>query len=231
MWIIPEKSHRNVVPVQEGDASFQFRNHRIVSKEAYLAWPPPQVLITPQNQQLLAWLPSDWFFGLFQQLNGSLRVTALREVLGYLAATRRSLFLLAVAPVLVATAVVLFPIWPLRSVLEHLIVLWLLGTILADLCLQSFPKIPFTCSHLPGKANLQFAFRGFALIFIIAINMGAQFELQAFQSLFHLAVMLIILAITASSIKWRTIWRARSQQLIFEEEQSRQVFSLELYRY
>jgi hypothetical protein len=32
----------------------------------------PQALVAPENQQLLAWLPSYWFFGLFQQLNGSM---------------------------------------------------------------------------------------------------------------------------------------------------------------
>jgi hypothetical protein len=31
----------------------------------------PQLLAAPQNQSLLAWLPSYWFFGIFQQLNGT----------------------------------------------------------------------------------------------------------------------------------------------------------------
>ena len=30
-------------------------------------------LIAPGNQRLLAWLPTYWFLGLFQQLNGSMR--------------------------------------------------------------------------------------------------------------------------------------------------------------
>jgi hypothetical protein len=32
----------------------------------------PKALVAPENQRLLAWLPSYWFFGLFQQLNGSM---------------------------------------------------------------------------------------------------------------------------------------------------------------
>jgi len=32
----------------------------------------PKALAAPENQRLLAWLPSYWFFGLFQQLNGSM---------------------------------------------------------------------------------------------------------------------------------------------------------------
>lgn len=32
----------------------------------------PAALTAPQNQRLLAWLPSYWFLGLFQQLNGSM---------------------------------------------------------------------------------------------------------------------------------------------------------------
>jgi hypothetical protein len=33
----------------------------------------PAALIAPGNQRLLAWLPTYWFLGLFQQLNGSMR--------------------------------------------------------------------------------------------------------------------------------------------------------------
>lgn len=32
----------------------------------------PKALVAPENQQMLAWLPSYWFLGLFQQLNGSM---------------------------------------------------------------------------------------------------------------------------------------------------------------
>lgn len=32
----------------------------------------PKALVAPENQRLLAWLPSYWFLGLFQQLNGSM---------------------------------------------------------------------------------------------------------------------------------------------------------------
>lgn len=32
----------------------------------------PRALVAPENQRLLAWLPSYWFLGLFQQLNGSM---------------------------------------------------------------------------------------------------------------------------------------------------------------
>ena len=32
----------------------------------------PKALVAPENQRLLTWLPSYWFLGLFQQLNGSM---------------------------------------------------------------------------------------------------------------------------------------------------------------
>jgi hypothetical protein len=32
----------------------------------------PRALVAPENQRLLTWLPSYWFLGLFQQLNGSM---------------------------------------------------------------------------------------------------------------------------------------------------------------
>lgn len=36
------------------------------------SWANPQALSAPENQSLLAWLPSYWFLGLFQQLSGTM---------------------------------------------------------------------------------------------------------------------------------------------------------------
>jgi hypothetical protein len=36
----------------------------------------PEALVAPENQRSLAWLPSYWFLGVFQQLNGSMRPAA-----------------------------------------------------------------------------------------------------------------------------------------------------------
>ena len=93
---------------------------------------------------------SAWVFGmrivfampLELRANWIFRVTAVRGTADYLAAGRRPLFVLAVAPVWLASAALLFSIWPWRAVVEHLAVLGLWGMILAYLSLYGFQKIP-----------------------------------------------------------------------------------------
>jgi hypothetical protein len=63
------------------------------------------------------------------------------------AGVRRTLFALAVVPAWLASAPVFLWMWPWRQAAGHLAALGLIGMILAELCLQSFRKIPFTCSY------------------------------------------------------------------------------------
>jgi hypothetical protein len=77
-----------------------------------------------------------------------------------LRAGRRALLALSVVPLCVLAAVVYLWLGPWRTVLEHLLVLALLGVILSEVCLQNFQKLPFTCSYLPGKSRMHMAVMG-----------------------------------------------------------------------
>jgi len=151
--------------------------------------------------------------------NWVFRVTAVRGTLAYLAASRRPLFVLAVAPVWVGSAALLFSIWPWRAVLQHLVVLGLWGTILAYLCLHGFQKIPFTCSYLPGKSPLTFVFLGVAAFLNLLIG-GANLERRALDSPATYAAMVAVLAIAAICAGWRTMARAKSEESEVQFEES-----------
>src|SRR4030095_10363859 len=92
--------------------------------------------------------------------NWIFRVIGVRGGLESLAAARRALLLVSVAPVWLITAVVCLGLWPWWQNVRHLAGLGLVGVSLADLCLLRFPKIPFTCSWLPGKSRVHMAFLG-----------------------------------------------------------------------
>ena len=49
--------------------------------------------------------------------------------------------------------------------LSHLVTMLFLGRYLVELCRVRFRKVPFTCSYLPGKANIHFAFWAFLLFY------------------------------------------------------------------
>ncbi|MCI0363073.1 MAG: hypothetical protein L0219_04280, partial [Phycisphaerales bacterium] len=72
----------------------------------------PKALLAPENQRLLAWLPSYWFLGLFQELNGSMHAAMVPLA-------RRAWVGLALAGFGAAAAYVLSYFRTLRKIVEE----------------------------------------------------------------------------------------------------------------
>jgi hypothetical protein len=164
--------------------------------------------------------------------NWIFRVTNVRGLPDYLKATRRSLFTLAVAPVWLIWAGVLLWLWPARPAAGHLIVLGLLGTILAEACLYRFHKIPFTCSYLPGKANVFYLFLAYATLTVYLLDKAAQLEQNASQSTARYTAVLLVMGAVAIMLRWLTSVLSRSEEaeLSFEEEETPTVLELGLHK-
>jgi hypothetical protein len=163
--------------------------------------------------------------------NWIFRMTQVRGAPEYLAAIRRPLFVLAVAPVWTASAGLFLSIWPWRPVAGHLVVLGLWGMILAYVCLHGFQKIPFTCSYLPGKSYFHMAFlAGLALLFFML--KAVEFERRALEDPASYARMLVILVIGAACARWRTVALENSEVAIvqFEDLPQAEVLVLGLHR-
>ena len=112
--------------------------------------------------------------------NWIFRITGAHSPSKSLAAARRSLLLLSVMPVWLATAALCLTLWPWPQAAGHLALLGLLGILIADLCLHGFRKIPFTCSYLPGKSQVHMVFLGAAFL-TQAVILGVKVELRALQ--------------------------------------------------
>ncbi len=148
--------------------------------------------------------------------NWIFRVTEVRAAPKYLAAIRRPLFVLAVAPVWTATAVLLLSIWPWRRAAGHLILFGLWGVALAYICLRNFQKIPFTCSYRPGKSYLHMAVLA-ALGLLLVIGVAVRFELQALADPAKFAVMFSILSIAAFCARWSAVSGSEEAVVQFED--------------
>jgi hypothetical protein len=149
--------------------------------------------------------------------NWVLRTTQLCPSQEYIAATRRSVLVLAVVPVWLLSALLSFSFRPFAQVAGHLAVLGLIGYILAELSLIGFYKVPFTCSFLPGKTNFQLVFWGFFVLFVtVAVPLMSQ-EWQALHDLFLYACMVAVLVCAASALWAVNRNRAKSAVLYFEE--------------
>jgi hypothetical protein len=165
-------------------------------------------------------LPANWI----------LRITQVHPSREYIATTRRSLLLLAVAPVLIGSATFSLPFQPWLQVGGHLAVLGLLGVFFTELSLLRFRKIPFTCSFLPGKANVQFAFWAYLLVLIPLTEKSARFEQNALEDPLKYILALSVVGIVALSLwAWNTL-QAESAVLNFEELPPAEIMGLGLGR-
>jgi CubicO group peptidase (beta-lactamase class C family) len=196
-------------------------------EESMLVWVASSMVI------VLATLGTRVAFALPLNLraNWIFRVIGVRGGLETLAASRRALLLLSVAPVWLLTAIVCLGLWPGRQNAGHIVVLGLLGMILADLCLLRFRKIPFTCSYLPGKSRFHMVFLG-ALGLLVVGRDAVTLERQALQETGSTTVMLALLVVAWVYVRRTAIALAtrEEQELRFEQEAPPEVMGLGLYR-
>jgi CubicO group peptidase (beta-lactamase class C family) len=163
--------------------------------------------------------------------NWIFRVIGVRGGLQTLAASRRALLLLSVAPVWLLTAIVCLGLWPGWQNAGHIAVLGFLGMILADLCLLRFRKIPFTCSWLPGKSYFHMVFLGAIGVLVVGRN-AAMLEWDALQETGSTTVMLALLVAAWICVRRTAVALAKreEQELRFEDEEPPLVMGLGLYR-
>ena len=73
----------------------------------------------------------------------------------YLSSARAALHLLGLLPLAVITLPLYSVLWDPAVALGHTVLWMLLGALLIEALLVRFRKIPFTCSYLPGTANVR----------------------------------------------------------------------------
>jgi hypothetical protein len=163
------------------------------------------------------------------QANWIMRVTQIRSALDYQKGVRISWLTLGVTPVVLVMAMWLLLKYPWRPALGHLSVMLLLGILLVELCLYTFPKIPFTCSYSPGKAQIHIYFWVSLLFGIRLLSEAAAFESRQLYSLARCLTMLVAFATAAVVTRYLSETRASSsEELRFEEEYSAPVTTLGL---
>jgi hypothetical protein len=160
--------------------------------------------------------------------NWMLRVTQLRPTENYLAATRRILFLLAVAPVWLVSLLLSAGYRPWLPVAEHMVLLAFFALAAVELCLVGFAKIPFTCSYLPGKANVQFVFWGFLLVIFFLVMLVPAYERPTLDDPFRLLLTAGVLGAAAGVLRLWNRSRERWTELYFEEMPEQLILSLNL---
>lgn len=160
--------------------------------------------------------------------NWMLRVTQLRSTEEYLAATRRVLLLLAVAPVWLIAAILSLGYRPWTAVGSHLLLLAIFGLLAIEVSLIGFAKLPFTCSFLPGKTNMQYLFWGFVFGAAMIEVFVTTCEQPALSSPARLAGLASLMAAMAVGLRLWNRAQERNAELYFEEKPEQPLISLGL---
>jgi len=167
-------------------------------------------------------LPANWIF----------RVLPLGGAAQCLTATRRALYVLALAPVCGITAAIFLWIWPRQPALGHIAMMACLCVFLAELGLRNFQKLPFTCSYLPGKINFSVTILFCMLLFFLIVFWAAGYERYALAHPATMSKLLIGLALAATVARRSTTAQSKSEvaELRFEEVPEPQVSPLKIYK-
>lgn len=164
-------------------------------------------------------LPANWI----------IRVTQLRPARDYQRAVRFSWLVLAVVPVMLIAGFSLLVHYPWQPVLGHLLTLLFFGILLVEVCLFTFQKISFTCSYLPGKANIHFVFWACILIVAQLLYEAAKFESRTLHYFLNSIFMILAIAVAGAALRWYAEARqSRARELVFEEEYPAEIISLKL---
>jgi hypothetical protein len=146
-----------------------------------------------------------------------LRTTQLRPTSAYVAATRRTLQLLGALPVLAASATLASHFRPLSLAYRHIGFLVIFACILVELSLMHFDKVPFTCSFVPGKTNIQVIFWGGAFVFMMLSLLFGRYELKALAHLSSYLILIVWSTAIAVALWMFNRMRASTAVLYYDE--------------
>lgn len=163
-------------------------------------------------------LKSNWIF----------QLTHTHASRDYRSAVRLALFTIAVAPVLIASMTISLWIRGGWSAAIHITALVLLTGSLVEAACFRLRKIPFTCSWMPGKANVLVIFFGFFFAIPLSLTAGYH-EFHLLESKAGRTWLLIALAALALALRLATQAFAQpTSQWDFEEHEEPQFLNLNL---
>ncbi len=115
---------------------------------------------------------------------------------------RRAMLTLAVCPVLLGLLPVHVLLWGWRFAGVHLVYGLVLSVLLVELLLWNFEKIPFTCSYLPGKANVKGFWPLYLGAYWIYAHFMANIEYRLLDRPAGFALFVLSVAAATAMLRW-----------------------------
>jgi hypothetical protein len=162
------------------------------------------------------------------EANWLFRLAPKQEIKSSHAGVRKYLIGAILIPLFALTVFAYTLIWDLQMALFHACYGLFLSLILIELLLLRFPKIPFTCSYLPGASQLIFMWPIYIFAFAFYGFITALIESWLFKGAHRFDIFCIVAAITWLVLLICTA-SASKKPLLFEEESESAPVYLDLH--
>lgn len=147
----------------------------------------------------------------------------------YLAGARKAALLLGLAPLFVVLAPVHIALWGWVTGGLHVVFGAVIAWLLLEALLAGLDKIPFTCSYVPGKANLKTCWTFYVFGYIVYVSGLTWLDLKILQQ----PIWFLGVPVLAAAVRWGIEYYRRHDRefgvaLVFDERPAPAVQTLEL---
>ncbi len=168
---------------------------------------------------LPAELRANWLF----QISGH------GDAAGYMPGVRKAMALMGMAPLFGLLLPVHAVLWGWKTAVLHVLFGSVVAWLLMDALLARFAKLPFTCSYVPGKANVKGFWPVYVLGFLLYVSFFAKFELWILERPLRIIWLFAFAAAVKAGIRmYRRRLRPEDFRLVFDERPEPTVRTLNL---
>src|SRR5580658_8344080 len=146
-----------------------------------------------------------------------------------LAGVKKAMIVLGVIPLFALLLPLHVLFWGWRTALLHMLFGTVVSWLLVEVLLASFEKLPFTCSYLPGKANLKMSWPLYLFGFTTYVSVFLTLEYWMLQHpvrFVWLAAVVALVQLALFIYRWRV---GRDVALVFDEQPEPLVRTLNLW--
>ena len=153
-------------------------------------------------------LNSNWIF----------RLTENGRPSEYLAGARKLMIAVGIAPLTLGTFPIYGFLWGWGYAARHLLLVSLILLLVLEYLMRGFPKIPFTCSFLPGKLNLKATIGIYAVLFLMFALAVTAIELALLRARSGYWIGAGLIALGLLYRAWRrNAWERKLKGFVYEE--------------
>ena len=198
---------------------------------AWMYHPSPQLLPAPLILAFFILCGMRHVFAVPAELraNWVFQVSDRGEARQCLAGVRKAMILLGVVPLFALLLPLHVLLWGLRTALLHTVFGVVVSLLLVQILLANFDKFPFTCSYLPGKANLKVSWPIYLFGFTTYVSLFLTLEywmLQRPVRFLWLACLVLLVEVALAVYRWRM---GHEVTLVFDEQPEPLVRTLNLW--